>query len=296
MMLDSAPDNGQMLTVASCMAPIAGQTVEAIAAYLGRRIGIATRVVNDLSWEEREQRFDEGLIDVCWLCGLPYVWKADSKEREIELLAAPVTQGERYGGQPVYFSDVVVHRDSPFQRFDDLEGRSWAYNEPRSHSGYYVTRYRLAEMGRDQSFFGKIVAAGSHQRALEMILQGDVDASAIDSTVLELVLQRQPQIGEQIRVIDSWGPSPMPPWLAGSGLPQTLRQRVRRELLQMHQTDEGRTILGRGLMSRFARVNDGDYDAIRRMAKKAETVALIATQEQNQGARGVKEKAPGARA
>lgn len=288
------PDSGQVLTVASCMAPIAGPVVEAIVAYLGRRLGIATHVVDDLSWEAREQRFDEGHIDVSWLCGLPYVWKADSEEHDVELLAAPVMQGERYGGQPVYFSDVVVRHDSPFQKFDDLQGRGWAYNEPRSHSGYYLTRYRLAEMGRDQSFFGKVVAAGSHQRALEMILQGDIDAAAIDSTVLELVLQQQPQIGEQIRVIDSWGPSPMPPWLAGREMTPDLRERVRNELLQMHQNDEGRAILGQGLMLRFAQVNDDDYDAIRRMAQKAETVSLVATHEQKAGSHSVQEKAPGA--
>jgi len=50
-----------------------------------------------------------------------------------------VLVGERYGGHPVYYSNVIVHRDSRITRIPQLQGRSWAHNEPASHSGQTVT-------------------------------------------------------------------------------------------------------------------------------------------------------------
>jgi phosphonate transport system substrate-binding protein len=92
---------------------------------------ISTRYVTGLPWQEREFLFDLGKIHILWLCGLPYVHKADVDESGLELLAVPVPRGERYLDRPVYFSDIVVRRDRPFRSFFDLRGASWAYNEPR---------------------------------------------------------------------------------------------------------------------------------------------------------------------
>src|SRR5262245_55229439 len=63
----------------------------------------------------------DGSTEICFLCGLLYIQKADL----LEPLAAPVLQGERYGGRAIYFSEVIVRADSPFQSFADLRGGSW---------------------------------------------------------------------------------------------------------------------------------------------------------------------------
>jgi phosphonate transport system substrate-binding protein len=95
---------------------------QSIAAYLQANLGIQTDYVSALPWQERERLFDEGKIDILWLCGLPYVDKADLYESEMELLAVPVPAGSRYCGQPVYFSDVIVREKSRFRSFEELRG------------------------------------------------------------------------------------------------------------------------------------------------------------------------------
>jgi len=92
-----------------------------------------------------------------------------------------VLDGDRYGGRPIYFSDVIVHRDSAFRSFADLRGRSWAYNEPLSHSGYGITRYHLLRMGETGGYFGEVIEAGFHEESIRMVARGEVHASAIDS-------------------------------------------------------------------------------------------------------------------
>src|SRR5262249_51562934 len=98
--------------------------------------------------------------DVSFLCGLAYVALTGRGAARVERLAAPLLRGGRYGGRPIYYSDVIVHRDSPVQSFAELRGCSWAYNEPYSHSGYGVTRYHLVRMGETNGFFGKVVETG----------------------------------------------------------------------------------------------------------------------------------------
>ncbi len=71
-------------------------------------------------------------------------------QHAIDLLAAPVMAAERYQGQPVYYSDIVVHHASRFQTFADLRNATWAYNEPHSHSGYHVVRFHLAQTGESE--------------------------------------------------------------------------------------------------------------------------------------------------
>jgi phosphonate transport system substrate-binding protein len=114
-----------------------------IARYVGRRLGRAT----ELAVGKRFDVFAAGQGDVGFICGLPYVVLTRAQPPPVTLLAAPVLAGARYGGRPIYYSDVIVRADSPFQRFSDLRGRRWAYNDRDSHSGYNITRYRLVLMG-----------------------------------------------------------------------------------------------------------------------------------------------------
>lgn len=266
-----------LIRVTSIQAPNADPICRRISKYLGERLGIPSEYIEMASWQERERLLDAGEVQVGWICGLPYIWKADRERSQIELLAAPVMQAERYQDRPVYFSDVIVHRESAFTSFMDLRGASWAYNEPHSHSGYNITRYHLASLGENTGFFGKIVEAGSHQAALEMILRRQINASAIDSTVLETEIQLHPEIQTQFRIIAALGPSPIPPWVISTSVPSVMRQAIRDILLNMHSNPRGREILSAGQIKRFARVEDSDYDPIRRMARLAQAIEFKPT-------------------
>jgi len=260
------------IKVISIQSENAAYTCRQITHYLGDQLGIATQFINNVSWQERERLLDTRQAHIGWICGLPYVWKADQMPSLIELLAAPVMEHPRYRQQPIYYSDVIVHRDSPYTSFADLHGVSWAYNEPHSQSGYNVTRYHLAKLGQSRRYFGKVVEAGSHLQAIEMVLAQHIDATAIDSTVLELELQVRPELMKDLRIIGTLGPSPIPPWVITTNVPVKLREAIRRVFWQMHTTAKGRVILAQGQIQRMARVEDKDYNPIREMALAAEQV------------------------
>ena len=180
----------------------------------------------------------------------------------------------RYGGRPVYYSDVIVRRDRPMRSFQDLRGGSWAYNEPRSHSGFNIVRAHLARSQTVGMFFATVVESGAHSASLGMVVRGEVDAAAIDSTVLEWFVARRRNLVQQVRVIDSFGPSPIPPLAITRRLSAVLRGEIRDILLRMDRESFGRVLLQRAGLQCFVAAEDRDYDPIRAMAQAAAEVSF----------------------
>ena len=232
-----------------------------LAERISDRLGQPVELVVGTSFDQ----FERGAADLGVICGLPYVWLADRHPSPVEPLAAPVLSGARYGGRPIYYSDVIVRHDSPISCLEELRGHSWAYNEPASHSGHTVTLYSLVAMGARPGFLGPVVEAGFHQRAIRLVAGGAVDAAAIDSQVLAIELRDHPRLADGLRAIGSFGPSTIQPVVASSGLPSRLKDQVRKLLADLTDEPLARPVLDYGLIDRFTAVDDAAYNDIREM-------------------------------
>src|SRR5262249_19385251 len=108
---------------------------KSIADTLAERLGCEVELVQGSCYQELGTDFD-----LAFVCGLAYVvWG-----KETEPLVAPVLTDKRCRGEPIYFSDVVVHRDSRFHSFADLRNTTWVYNEPYSQSGSGIVGFHFA--------------------------------------------------------------------------------------------------------------------------------------------------------
>ena len=135
------------LTLVSLLAESARPLFRAVAAYLTEHAGVPARLLEGVPWPEQERMLDAGAADGGFLCGLLY----SHKRAWLEPLAAPVMRGARYAGRPIYFSDVVVPRASPFERFAELRGARWLFNDRGSFSGYALLRAHLAALGCERA-------------------------------------------------------------------------------------------------------------------------------------------------
>lgn len=266
----------QPLKITTCQARNTFPITAALTEYLQKKLHHPTTYVDLISWADRYRFIDNGEIDIGWVCGWPYALRIDQNLADIELLVAPVMAAERYHNQPIYFSDVVVREDSPFQNFFDLRGGRWAFNEPGSQSGCHIVRYYLTLIGEKECFFGQLIGSGGHVNSIDMVLNGQVDGAAIDSTVWDWEVAQRPELLTQLRVLKTLGPSAMPPLIIQKSLPFELRNDIRTTLLNLHQTEQGRDILRLGQLRRFAAVADSHYDDVRFMAKLARQVQLAA--------------------
>jgi len=213
--------------------------------------------------------------DVCFVCSLPYVMFERDGISPASPVAAPVLSGDRYAGRPIYYSDVIVHRESDIHTFADLRGRSWAYNEPLSHSGYGITRYHLVTLGETGGFFDEVIEAGFHEKAIRLVRDRAVDASAIDSQVLAIELRDHPDLAKSLRVIDALGPSTIQPVAVSKRFPPDFHDRVQKILTSLHRDpDFKKKVLGHGMVERFVAVGPETYDDIRMMVEACEAIGF----------------------
>jgi len=241
---------------------------ELVAAEIEARAGVA--VVLDFETAvsgptPESDPFAQDRADLAFVCG-PSLALLRAAGRPVEIVAAaPVFDDPRNGGRPVYFSDVIVRRDHPAQTFLDLRDSVWTYNDRQSLSGWFrmLSRLEALGFGRDpNAFFARVVPSGSHLSSIDLVARGEADVSAVDSNTLLLSRRQDPALEERIRILESWGPSPVQPLIARSGLPAQIPARITAALLGMGESPESSRRLQKYGVLRFAPVVERDYQEI----------------------------------
>ncbi len=194
-----------------------------------------------------------GGLDAAILCGLPYVTLGD--RAGLRVLAAPVADGARYGGRPIYFSEVIARAGEDATRLEDFSGRVLAVNEPDSHSGHGLVLATLARRGVPVGCFSDVVVTGGHSESIAAVRSGRADVAAIDSHLLALLGADDLGITAELTTVESLGPSPAQPFAAGPGLTGDEHLAIQAALCASDPID--------GLC--WAAVDDAAYDPIRSM-------------------------------
>jgi phosphonate transport system substrate-binding protein len=260
------------LRVATHLAPSVLPAYALAARRIGERLGRPAELVVAGDYHRCTADVDH----VCFVCSIPYLLLASEGRIRMEVIAAPVLRGRRYGGRPVYFSDVIVRADRPWRAIEELEGRRWAFNEPYSHSGFMVALHALVRLGAGTGFIGEAIEAGFHDDAIRLVLDGKADWAAIDSQVLALAARREPRVRRELRVITALGPSTIQPVVASARrLTTAQRLDVRDALIAMDSDPADRVVMRAAGIDRFVTVADVDYDDIRAMLAAVEGAGLL---------------------
>lgn len=260
------------LLVTSHLAPSVLPLYRLIADRIGERLDRAVLFDVADSYERCVQDIDH----VCFVCSLPYLLLARSRQIRMQVVAAPVLTGERHENRPIYFSDVIVPAGSDARTFADLAGRRFGYNEPYSHSGYLVVLHALASRGLPAHFFGEMVEVGFHQIAVQMVAEGSVDAAAIDSQVLGLALRDDPALADRIRVVDVLGPSTIQPVVASvDRLTRRERASIRDVLTSLADDRGASAALDAAGVAGFVAAGARDYADIGRMFDRVVRAGLL---------------------
>ena len=90
----------------------------------------------------------------------------------------PVLTQSQLDGTLGYYAVMVTRSDSGIETLEDMQGRSLAYADPNSTSGYLVPRGQLALQGiNDAEYFGTTGFGGGHEQAVIAVLNGQYDAA-----------------------------------------------------------------------------------------------------------------------
>jgi phosphonate transport system substrate-binding protein len=251
-----------------------------LAGYLTKKLGRDVSVVSGLSYRESDLLLEQGIIQVGFVCGLPYTQAAALGKQQLVAIPVMATRRGEFPDTPgyeqvpgKYYSYTIVRKDSPLSSWAGLKGGSYAYNEQTSNSGYNMPRYKLVQLGARswEDWFSRIVVSGSHEESIRLVARGVVDASSVDSMVLDFDRHIGNPDALNVKIIEVLFPggAGAPPVVISSRADPVLRTALTAALVGMHQEPEGREILSRARLLRFDPPNDHNYDDIRRMARAA---------------------------
>lgn len=248
-------DTELRVSVASILSPTdayAGyaELVEHLARELGRTVSLSQR----RSYRETNELLAAGRIDFAFVCTGGYADLLRWGER-VEVLAVPVIDGAM-----TYQSLVIVPASSRATRLEDLAGKRFAFTDELSLSGFAYPTWAVRQRGLDpRRFFSASYFTASHDRSIEAVARGLVDGAAVDSHVWRQLVKARPALAAQVRIIEQSEPLGVPPVVALERLDPELRARLRAALLSLHQDEDGRRLLERLGIERFAEPPEALY-------------------------------------
>ena len=278
----AAPDGDIKMFVTAAFVSESGMPVyREIADYVAAKTGRKTSLIFGASYSETDKLLERGIIHVGFVCGLPYVHSV--AQQKYDLLAIPVS-ATRTGDVPdatsgyektpgKYYSYTIVHKDSKIRNWGDLKGKRYAFNDINSNSGYNMPRYKLVQLGAKNwtDWFSKVIVSGSHDESIRLVANGVVDASSVDSLVLDYDRANGNPDAAKVRIIEQLFPggAGAPPVVVARHVKPEVREAVQKALINMHRDPVGQKILAKALLARFDPPDDRNYDDIRRMDKAA---------------------------
>ncbi|MBD2202722.1 PhnD/SsuA/transferrin family substrate-binding protein [Calothrix sp. FACHB-1219] len=260
------------LRIVSYLAPNWFGFYQAIAAYLSRILPLETQLQQSQIDPLEDPKLFQDQIDLAFICGLPLIRYSQIVSHQLQTLVAPVMTSSRYHNLPIYYADVIVNARSHIQKFADLSGKTFCYNDAGSNSGYNLLCHRLLQETDPENFFGKTIQSGFHQRSIRWVVEGLADCAAIDSVVLEQELENSPELSQHLRVVDVLGPSPMPPLVVAQRLGIAVIEQMRLALLQPDA--ELQAIMAEFGVKRFAAVELEDYQILNQIYRTRACVSL----------------------
>ena len=227
--------------------------------YLADKLAMETEMVHRTTYDEIDRLLELKEVDVAFICSAPYVHDRDAFG--VELLVAPVVNGKT-----TYQSNIIVHLDSDLASFSELEGKTFAFVDPKSNSGRLYPLYFLARKGRSpDTFFSRYFFSYSHNKSVEMVAKKKVDGASVDSLVYAYMLADNSPYAKQTKMIHQSPEFGIPPVVVPPGLPLFLKKKIRDVFLHMHKDPEGQKILAGMRIERFVETRDENYDLIRQM-------------------------------
>lgn len=228
-------------------------------AELSRRAGGRVTLLRKRTYRDITDALLAGQVTAAWICGYPFVRHRD----RLALVAVPL-----WRGRPLYQSYLIARADLPADQLSDLRGRSHAFSDPDSNSGWLVTAHALARAGTTpQGFFGRSFFTYGHRNVVRAVDAGLADSGSVDGYVWEVLAETEPQLVERTRVLarSDWLGFPPVACLASDAASAPVR-RLHEALVGLPSDVNGRALLSQLRLDGFTDAPAALFDPIVRLA------------------------------
>jgi phosphonate transport system substrate-binding protein len=187
----------------------------------------------------------------------------------------PLAQLQLANGSLGYRSCLIVHADSDIFSPEDMAGKTFAFNDPNSTSGYLVpSAFFMMEMGADpKKLFSKVTFSGSHEASILAVAAKKVEIASTNLPDLQQLTRENKVPRGALRVIWVSKLIPNDPIVVRKDLPASFKSAVQESLTTMRSRNpEAFKEIGAWLGS-FVPADDSKYQVIRDLNETAKRLA-----------------------
>jgi phosphonate transport system substrate-binding protein len=176
-------------------------TYRPLAQHLAQRLGRAVELRTVDSWEGLAKSLANGETDIALMGPWGYVLAH-------HVAGAQVVSTIEYDGKPEYFAIIVTHPDSGVKTMADLKGKTFAFGDKGSTSGYLIPLHHFMTQGIDpDKYFSKVLYT-KHQAIETQVAAGQLDAGADYNRNRNAMIEQGLIKPERSKII--WQSSPLP--------------------------------------------------------------------------------------
>jgi phosphate/phosphite/phosphonate ABC transporter binding protein len=249
--------------------PVLGQTderaeFEPLTSYLSNVIGQKVDLYVAKNYGDLRTQMEAGEVDIGSFS--PFAYVDAVRGGKIRIIAQSVI-----AGSATYRGIIVARQGAGLKSLADLQGKRFAFVDPKSASGYVYPRAMLVEKGIDpDSFFKETIFAGDHMKVIAAVLDGGVDAGATYDNALGIAKARG-MPSDNLVIIASTDPIPHDAIAVRVGLGEALAKRIQTALVNLDKTEAGRRVIANSKkkLSGHVIAEDSTFDVVRRTAKIA---------------------------
>ncbi len=150
------------------------------AAYLSKKLGVPVNVVRGTDYAAVIEAMRAGQVQFASIGPANYALA----HKVMGDLVAPIAVSRDKEGAKGYYSVIAVRADSPYQSLEDIKGKSFAFADPNSTSGYAVPSYFLSTVlgTTADEYFSDVAFSGGHEQSVIALVNGTFEAVATHQT------------------------------------------------------------------------------------------------------------------
>jgi phosphonate transport system substrate-binding protein len=242
-----------------------------ILAQLEKDLGVKVKAATATDYRGSIEALKFKKAEIGHLGPKSYVEASNNNYANVE----PVAQLQLANGSLGYRSCLIVHADSEIFTPEDMAGKTFAFNDPNSTSGYLVpSAFFLMDMGMDpKKYFSKVTFSGSHEASILAVANKKVDIASTNMPDLSQLTREGKVPRGGLRVIWVSKLIPNDPIVVRKDMPASLRSAITESLITMKaRNPEAFKEIG-AWVGGFVPADDSKYQVIRDLNDVAKKLA-----------------------
>lgn len=235
-------------------------------------LGVPVKIFTPADYDGVIQGLLGGTLDYAWLGASAYakIYLTDPEAVEVKLTK------QNMDGSTGYYSIGFARADSGITSIEDAKGKSFAFADPNSTSGYLVPAAELtAKLGKLDEYFSEVKMSGGHEQTIVGVANGDFAAGVSWADGLgnwedgynSGAFRKAADAGlvDMNNLVEIWKSALIPegPMVVRKALPQDVKDKVTQLTADLWETDaECAYGVAAGEAKDFVPVEHSAYDGI----------------------------------